>query len=188
MKSLKSTVKSLIQGTVIGAGLLIATSVFADGHDGWNHDGRGGDRDHEQHERQFDRGHDRDHWGNRDDDRRYYDHDRHDFDRGRGGFRLVLPLPPHPRFVLPFLPPPPVPVFVTSAQVIDVDPIMTSVPEYRQDRDWDDGHDRYGQYQQRVDGYRVTYLFRGREYSTVMAYNPGDRIRIRVGDGIEVLQ
>jgi len=187
MKSLKSTVKSLTKsmavGTVIGAGLLVATSVFADDHRGWDRHDHG--RDHEQHERHFDRDrdHDRDHWGDRD-DRRHFEH--HDFDRDRGGLRLVLPLPPHIGF--PFLPPPPIPVFVTYARVIDVDPIITRVPEYRRDRDWDDDYSRREHDEERIDGYRVTYLYRGREYTTVMSYNPGERIRIRVGNGIEVLQ
>lgn len=177
MKSLKSTVKSLAAGTVIGAGLLIATSVLADDH-GWDRH----DRDHEQHAHHFDYDHNRGHdWDHRD-----FNHERHDFDRDRGGLRLVLPLPPRPRFVLPFLPPPPIPVFIASAQVIDVDPIITRIPDYRGDRNWEGDH--YGRGDERIDGYRVTYLFRGREYNTVMSYNPGERVRIRVGDGIEVLQ
>jgi uncharacterized protein YcfJ len=91
--------------------------------------------------------------------------------------------------VLPFLPPPPIPVFITYAQVVDVDPIITRIPDYRRDRDWDGyDHGRGERREERIDGYRVTYLFRGREYNTVMSYNPGERVRIRVGDGIEVLQ
>lgn len=34
--------------------------------------------------------------------------------------------------------------------------------------------------QERVDGYRVTYLYHGREQVTEMPYKPGDRIRVRV--------
>jgi len=185
MKSLKSTVKSLAKGAVISAGLLLASSVFAADHHGRGEDNighdRGYDRGHEWQERHFDRDHDRGHWGDRG-----HDWDRRDYDRG--GLRLVLPLPPHPRFVLPFLPPPPIPVFVTYAQVVDVDPIITRVPDYRRDRDGDGDYGRRERYDERIDGYRVTYLFRGREYSTVMSYDPGQRIRIRVGDGIEVLQ
>ena len=192
MKSIKSTVKSLAKGAVIGAGLLIATSAFAD-HRDWDRHDQDRDRGHEWHERHFDHDHDGgrrdDDWGGGDYDRRHYDHDGRDFDRDRGGLRLVLPFPPHPRLVLPFLPPPPVPVFVTTAQVVNVDPIMTRVPDYRRNRDWDnDGYGRDDHCEQRIDGYRVTYLFRGREYTTEMSYNPGDRIRIRVGNGIEVLQ
>jgi len=168
---------------VIGAGLLLATSVLADDHRGRSHEGHGNDRGHEWQERHFDhdRGHD---W-----DRRDFRHDHHDFDRDRGGLRLVLPFPPHPRLVFPFLPPPPIPVFITYAQVIDVDPIVTRIPEYRRDRDWDgDDYGRRERFEERTDGYRVTYLFRGREYNTVMSYDPGERVRIRVGNGIEVLQ
>jgi uncharacterized protein YcfJ len=36
------------------------------------------------------------------------------------------------------------------------------------------------QVEQRIDGYRVTYVYQGREYSTRMPYDPGDRVRIRV--------
>lgn len=35
-------------------------------------------------------------------------------------------------------------------------------------------------YEERIDGYRVTYAYAGREYTTRMPYDPGDRIRIRV--------
>ncbi len=33
---------------------------------------------------------------------------------------------------------------------------------------------------ERIDGYRVTYEYAGREYKTRMPYDPGDRVRIRV--------
>jgi len=33
---------------------------------------------------------------------------------------------------------------------------------------------------ERIDGYRVTYEYAGREYTTRMPYDPGDRVRIRV--------
>src|SRR3954468_24335456 len=36
------------------------------------------------------------------------------------------------------------------------------------------------EYQERVDGYRVTYLYHGRRQVTDMPYRPGDRIRVRV--------
>jgi uncharacterized protein YcfJ len=36
------------------------------------------------------------------------------------------------------------------------------------------------QYEERIDGYRVTYLYHGREYTTRLPYDPGDRIRVRV--------
>jgi uncharacterized protein YcfJ len=35
-------------------------------------------------------------------------------------------------------------------------------------------------YRERVDGYRVTYEYQGREYTTQMPYDPGDRIRVQV--------
>jgi uncharacterized protein YcfJ len=35
-------------------------------------------------------------------------------------------------------------------------------------------------YEERIDGYRVTYAYNGREYTTRMPYDPGDRIRVRV--------
>lgn len=35
-------------------------------------------------------------------------------------------------------------------------------------------------WEERVDGYEVTYEYAGREYATRMPYDPGDRIRVRV--------
>ena len=35
-------------------------------------------------------------------------------------------------------------------------------------------------YVERVDGYRVTYEYHGREYTTRLPYDPGSRIRVRV--------
>ena len=35
-------------------------------------------------------------------------------------------------------------------------------------------------YEERIEGYRVTYEYNGREYSTRMPYDPGERIRVRV--------
>jgi uncharacterized protein YcfJ len=35
-------------------------------------------------------------------------------------------------------------------------------------------------YEERVDGYQVTYEYAGREYVTRMPYDPGERIRVRV--------
>lgn len=35
-------------------------------------------------------------------------------------------------------------------------------------------------YEERVEGYRVTYLYNGREHTTRLPYDPGDRIRVRV--------
>jgi uncharacterized protein YcfJ len=35
-------------------------------------------------------------------------------------------------------------------------------------------------YEERIDGYRVTYVYNGREYTTRMPYDPGDRIRVDV--------
>lgn len=182
MKSSKSKVKSMVQATLLGAGLLMATSVFADNHShGRDFDGRSGhqsqDRSHRDH----------DDWGHRDFDR--HDHDRDDH---RGGIRLVLPLPPRPTVFLPIPRPPhvsfsvvaPSPVYITYARVVDVDPIIT-----RSYGNWDDYRDDYRDDRRggRVDGYRVTYEFQGLEYTTVMSYDPGDRVRIRVGHGIEVL-
>lgn len=177
----KRTIKSIVRSAVIGAGLLVATSVFAHDHD---HD-RGRDRDDhrgwaEHHDR------DRHDFGRRDWDNRW---DRHD----HGGPRFVIPLPPPPPFFIPhphvtFSVRAPDPVYVTYANVIDVDPIIIRV---RSRHDWDrdfDGDDRANDYREQIDGYRVTYVFRGREYTTRMAYDPGSRVRIRVGDGIEVIE
>ena len=36
------------------------------------------------------------------------------------------------------------------------------------------------EWQERVDGYRVTYVYHGHEQVTQMPYKPGDRIRVRV--------
>lgn len=67
-------------------------------------------------------------------------------------------------------------------------------------REYDDryDYDRYGAYerqsypvtrcetryraedQERIDGYRVTYRYRGQTYTTRTDYDPGDRIRVRV--------
>jgi len=168
MKSSKSSIKSIVQGALLGAGMLIAGSVFADGF-GHAH---GRDRDFDDHGRR--EWHDHDQW-------RHRDFDRHDHDRG--GIRFVVPVPP-PAVFLPVPRPPhvsfsfgvaPAPEYITYARVVDVDPIIT-----HRYGDWDD---RDG----RCDGYRVTYEFRGAEYTTVMSYDPGSRVRIRVGRGIEVL-
>lgn len=35
-------------------------------------------------------------------------------------------------------------------------------------------------WEERIDGYRVTYEYAGREYTTRMPYDPGDQLRIRV--------
>lgn len=50
--------------------------------------------------------------------------------------------------------------------------------EVRNQRDWE----------QRVDGYRVTYVYHGREYNTVMPYDPGNRVQIRVGMDVDVVR
>jgi uncharacterized protein YcfJ len=42
-------------------------------------------------------------------------------------------------------------------------------------------------WQQQVDGYRVTYRYHGREYNTVMNYDPGNRVRVRVGLDVDVV-
>ncbi|HEX2586429.1 MAG TPA: hypothetical protein VHL14_14995 [Steroidobacteraceae bacterium] len=176
MKSSKASIKSIVQGALLSAGMLVAGSVFADG---FGH-GHGRDRDfddrgrHERHDRDF--GHGREFGG------------RHDFDRhdhNRGGIRFVVPVPPPPAVFFPVPRPPhvsfsfgaaPAPVYITYARVVDVDPIIS-----RSYGDWDD--DTRGN----CEGYRVTYEFRGREYTTVMSYDPGSRVRIRVGRGVEVL-
>jgi uncharacterized protein YcfJ len=36
------------------------------------------------------------------------------------------------------------------------------------------------EYERRIDGYRVTYVYNGRTHRTRMPYDPGDRIRVRV--------
>ncbi len=36
------------------------------------------------------------------------------------------------------------------------------------------------EYQERIDGYRVTYVYQGRRMVTEMPYRPGERIRVRV--------
>ena len=183
MKSSKSKVKSIVQGTLLGAGLLMATSVFADGVGHGHGHGRDFDdhRGHEWHDRDFDRDH-RDHgdWGRHHD----FDRPRHDYDHDRGGIRLVFPFPPRPPVFFPIPRPPhvtfsydtPAPEYITYAQVVDVDPIIT-----RSNDGWDD------RTEERCDGYRVTYVFRGNQYTTVMSYDPGSRVRIKVGRGIEVL-
>ena len=38
----------------------------------------------------------------------------------------------------------------------------------------------HDEYQERVEGYRVTYLYHGRRQVTELPYRPGDRIRVRV--------
>lgn len=50
--------------------------------------------------------------------------------------------------------------------------------ESRYERDWEE----------RIDGYRVTYRYEGREYNTVMAYDPGNRVQVRVGTDVTVVR
>jgi len=38
----------------------------------------------------------------------------------------------------------------------------------------------HDEYQERIDGYRVTYLYHGRRQVTQLPYRPGERIRVRV--------
>lgn len=45
----------------------------------------------------------------------------------------------------------------------------------------------YPQYQERIEGYRVTYRYRGCEHTSVMPYDPGDRVRLRVGANMVVV-
>jgi uncharacterized protein YcfJ len=35
-------------------------------------------------------------------------------------------------------------------------------------------------YEERIEGYRVTYVYNGRQFNTELPYDPGDRIRVRV--------
>lgn len=52
---------------------------------------------------------------------------------------------------------------------------------YRDDRYYQRCETRYrDSYEERVDGYEVTYEYAGRHYVTQMPYDPGERIRIRV--------
>ncbi len=50
--------------------------------------------------------------------------------------------------------------------------------EVSHQRDWEE----------RIDGYRVTYRYHGREYDTVMPYDPGNRVQVRVGRDVEVVR
>jgi len=55
--------------------------------------------------------------------------------------------------------------------------------EYRESRPYDvERCDvRYDdEYEQRIDGYRVTYEYNGQTHTTRLPYDPGDRIRVRV--------
>jgi uncharacterized protein YcfJ len=36
------------------------------------------------------------------------------------------------------------------------------------------------EYEERIDGYRVTYEYNGREHTTRLPYDPGERMRVRV--------
>lgn len=36
------------------------------------------------------------------------------------------------------------------------------------------------EYEERIDGYRVTYVYNGREFTTRTPYDPGEKIRVRV--------
>jgi uncharacterized protein YcfJ len=38
----------------------------------------------------------------------------------------------------------------------------------------------HDEWQERTDGYRVTYMYNGRRQVTELPYRPGDRIRVRV--------
>ncbi|MGE0113961.1 MAG: glycine zipper 2TM domain-containing protein [Steroidobacteraceae bacterium] len=46
----------------------------------------------------------------------------------------------------------------------------------------------YQAWEERIDGYRVTYVYHGREYRTVMPYDPGDRVQVRVGMDVDVVR
>lgn len=43
-------------------------------------------------------------------------------------------------------------------------------------------------WEERVDGYRVTYRYQGRNYQTVMPYDPGNRVQVRVGMDVDVVR
>jgi uncharacterized protein YcfJ len=45
-------------------------------------------------------------------------------------------------------------------------------------QDWED----------RIEGYKVTYVYRGRQYCTTMPYNPGSRVQVRVGVDVDVVR
>jgi len=60
-----------------------------------------------------------------------------------------------------------------TTEVRDVDRCAVS-----ERRDWEE----------RVDGYRVRYVYRGREYRTTMPYDPGYRVRVRVGVDVDVVR
>ena len=52
---------------------------------------------------------------------------------------------------------------------------------YRNERQVERCETRYrDSWDERIDGYRVTYEYAGRQYTTRMPYDPGDRMRIRV--------
>jgi len=50
--------------------------------------------------------------------------------------------------------------------------------EVRTQHDWEE----------RIDGYRVTYRYQGRTYDTVMPYDPGNRVQVRVGRDVDVVR
>ncbi len=43
-------------------------------------------------------------------------------------------------------------------------------------------------WEERIDGYRVTYRYEGRTYHTVMPYDPGNRVQVRVGRDVDVVR
>ncbi len=44
------------------------------------------------------------------------------------------------------------------------------------------------EWEERVDGYHVTYRYQGRTYDTVMPYDPGNRVQVRVGVDVDVVR
>jgi uncharacterized protein YcfJ len=55
--------------------------------------------------------------------------------------------------------------------------------EYTEERPYDVErcNVRYDEtYEERIDGYHVTYIYNGRKFTTRMPYDPGERIRVRV--------
>src|SRR6185295_13662318 len=59
----------------------------------------------------------------------------------------------------------------------DAGPVYTESRPYEAQRCEVHQEDRY---EDRVEGYRVTYVYAGRRQTTQLPYDPGDRIRVRV--------
>ena len=70
----------------------------------------------------------------------------------------------------------------SAARSVTTSPSTGSASEYgNEGRTYERCDVRYrDSWEERVDGYDVTYEYAGREYVTRMPYDPGERIRIRV--------